>query len=217
MRFTDRRAAGVLLAKQLLIDLAAQRPLPAIVLALPRGGVPVAFEIAIALQAPLDLWLVRKIGLPGHEELAAGAIADGGVAIWNQDVLSSAGLAPTALQQTVERERLELERRRHAYLGNHRPPNVKGKRVILVDDGIATGASLFAAIKSLYHVGASAVWAAVPVAPPDALVFLREKVEGVTCLLAPELFRAVGMWYDDFSQTSDAEVLDLLQRAQMRD
>ena len=105
----------------------------------------------------------------------------------------------------------------HAYLGNHRPPNVKGKRVILVDDGIATGASLFAAIESLHLVGASAVWVAVPVAPPDTLQRVREKVEGVTCLLAPEIFRAIGMWYDDFSQTSDAEVLDLLRQAPLRD
>lgn len=213
MRFANRSAAGKLLAEQVKADLAQQNEMPTLVLALPRGGVPVAYEVAQTLNAPLDLWLVRKIGVPGQEELAAGAIADGGVTIWNNDVLRYEGLRPAELQGAVARERAELDRRRYAYLGDHRPPAVKDKRVVLVDDGIATGASLFAAIESLHHVGASAVWVAVPVAPPDTLQRVREKVEGVTCLLAPENFRAVGMWYDDFSQTSDAEVLEILQRA----
>lgn len=213
MRFANRHAAGKQLAEQVQADLAQQKEMPTLVLALPRGGVPVAYEVSQKLNAVLDLWLVRKIGVPGQEELAAGAISDGGVIIWNNDVLSYEGLRPADLQDAVERERAELERRRHAYLGDHRPPAVKGKRVVLVDDGIATGASLFAAIESLHHAGASAVWVAVPVAPPETLDRLRPKVEGVTCLNSPEIFRAIGMWYDDFSQTSDAEVLKILQRA----
>lgn len=213
MRLKNRRAAGVLLAEQIQEDLAAAPPLPPIVLALPRGGVPVAYEVARALAAPLDVWLVRKIGAPGHEELAAGAIADGNVATWNKDVLAYEGLTPADLAPTVERERAELERRRQTYCGNHRPPEVKNRRVILVDDGIATGASLFAAIESLHHAGASSVWVAVPVAPPDTVARLRKQVEGVTCLLMPDNFRAIGAWYDDFAQTSDAEVVRLLADA----
>jgi putative phosphoribosyl transferase len=122
MRFANRRAAGVLLAEQLKRDLASQVDTPPVILALPRGGVPVAYELARAFTAPLDVWLVRKIGVPGQEELAAGAIADGGVAIWNNDVLAYEGLTPADLAQTVKRERAELERRRHAYCGDHRPP-----------------------------------------------------------------------------------------------
>lgn len=213
MRFANRRAAGKLLAEQIRLDLPAERRLTPVVLGLPRGGVPVAYEVARALAAPLDVWLVRKIGVPGHEELAAGAIADGGVATWNNDVLAYEGLTPADLAPTVARERAELERRRRAYCGDHRPPAVKNRRVILVDDGIATGASLFAAIESLHHVGASAVWVAVPVAPPDTVARLRKQVEGVTCLLLPDKFRAIGLWYDDFAQTSDAEVVRLLADA----
>jgi putative phosphoribosyl transferase len=202
-----------MLAEKLAGDLARVQIMPTLVLALPRGGVCVAYEIALRLKLALDIWLVRKVGVPGYEELAAGAIADGGVVIWNSDVLASTRLTPAELQPTIERERAELERRRVAYCGNDQPPEVKEQSVILVDDGLATGASMLAAIESVKQAGASSVWVAVPVAAPDTVARLRTQVEGVTCLLLPENLRAIGLWYDDFTQTSDEEVVRLLAAA----
>jgi predicted phosphoribosyltransferase len=213
MRFANRRAAGVMLAEKLAGDLARVQIMPSIVLALPRGGVCVAYEIALHLKLALDIWLVRKVGVPGYEELAAGAIADGGVVIWNRDVLTSTRLTPADLQPTIERERAELERRRVAYCGRDEAPEMKERSVILVDDGLATGASMLAAIESVKEARASSVWVAVPVAAPDTVARLRPQVDGVTCLLMPENLRAIGLWYDDFTQTSDEEVVRLLAEA----
>lgn len=213
MQFKNRRSAGQQLGERLKLALAALPALPTLVLGVPRGGVPVAYEVARELKTPLDIWLVRKIGMPGQEELAAGAIADGGVAIWNHDVLGYAGLRPGDLAEVVAREQRELERRRRAYCGDHRAPEVKGRRIVLVDDGIATGASLFAAIESLRHAGTAELHVAVPVAPGDTCRRMEQAVDGFTCLLEPENFRAIGFWYDDFGQTSDAEVIELLAAA----
>lgn len=213
MRFKNRRAAGKQLAESVNLSLAALPPLPTMVLGVPRGGVPVAYEVALALHVPLDIWLVRKIGMPHQEELAAGAIADGGVEIWNEDVLAYDGLKPADLAATVAHERAELERRRHVYCGDHRAPDVRGRRIVLVDDGIATGASLFAAIASLRKAGAHEVFVAVPVAPPDTCLRMQSLVEGLICPLQPENFRAIGIWYDEFAQTSDDEVIELLAKA----
>lgn len=213
MKFGNRREAGRKLAASLAKKFDLLKPMPTVVLGVPRGGVPVAYEVARELKAPLDIWLVRKIGMPGQEELAAGAIADGGVAIWNHDVLGYAGLQPKDLGQVVAREQRELERRRHAYCGDHRAPEVKGRRIVLVDDGIATGASLFAAIESLRHAGVAELHVAVPVAPGETCRRMEQAVDGFTCLLEPENFRAIGYWYDDFGQTSDAEVIELLAAA----
>lgn len=216
MRFKNRRAAGKQLAESVKLSLAALPPLPTMVLGVPRGGVPVAYEVALALQAPLDIWLVRKIGMPRQEELAAGAIADGGVEIWNAEVLAYDGLQPSDLAGTVARERAELERRRHVYCGDHRAPEVKGRRIVLVDDGIATGASLFAAIESLRHAGVAELHVAVPVAPGDTCRRMERLVDGFTCLLEPDNFRAIGLWYDEFGQTSDDEVIELLAAVRKR-
>lgn len=213
MRFANRRVTGKKLAEKVQADLADTHERATVVLALPRGGVPVAYEVAVSLKVPLDIWLVRKIGMPGQEELAAGAIADGGVTIWNEDVLHYGRLSPADFAATIERERAELERRRHAYCGDLRPPVVKDRRVILIDDGLATGASMLAAIESLRYAGAASVWVAVPVAPQDTVERVRREVEGVTCLLMPDRFIAIGQWYDDFAQTSDAEVVQLLAAA----
>ncbi len=216
MGFKNRRAAGQQLAESVRLTLAALPPLPTLVLGVPRGGVPVAYEVALALDSPLDIWLVRKIGMPGQEELAAGAIADGGVEIWNSDVLGYSGLNPSDLAKTVARERAELERRRHVYCGDHRAPDVRDRRIVLVDDGIATGASLFAAIESLRHAGVAELYVAVPVAPVDTCRRMQSLVEGLICPLQPENFRAIGMWYDEFGQTSDDEVIELLAQSAKR-
>ena len=209
-RFRDRREAGRLLAAKLTAY--AKRP-DVIVLALPRGGVPVAYEVAQALEAPLDVFLVRKLGMPGHEEYALGAIATGGVRVINQDLVQALRLPPATIEAIAAREQQELERRERVYRGDHPPPDVRGRTVILVDDGLATGATMHAAVKALRQQGAGRVVVAVPIAPPDTCDQLREVVDDIVCAVTPEPFHAVGLWYEDFSQTTDDEVRDLLARS----
>jgi predicted phosphoribosyltransferase len=182
-------------------------------LGLPRGGVPVAYEVARALGAPLDVLVVRKLGVPGHEELAMGAIAPGGVRVLNQGLLEQLGIEPRELERVERRERAELERRQQAYRGPRPFPDLRGKSVILVDDGLATGASMRAAVLALRAMNPARIVVAVPVAPPDTCEALLEVADEVKALRQPEPFRAVGLWYEHFPQTSDEEVQELLRRS----
>jgi predicted phosphoribosyltransferase len=207
MRFRDRREAGRLLARQLAAY--AERP-DVIVLALPRGGVPVAYEVAKALRAPLDVFLVRKLGVPGHEEYAMGAIASGGVRVLNEEAVRTLGIPPSAIEAAARREQQELERRSRAYRGERPPPDVHGRTVILVDDGLATGATMQAAILALRRLEPARIVVAVPTAAPDTCDEMRKSADDVVCAITPEPFYAVGLWYEDFSQTSDEEVRALL-------
>jgi putative phosphoribosyl transferase len=209
-RFRDRPEAGRRLAEALAGY--AGRP-DVLVLALPRGGVPVGYEVAQALHAPLDVMLVRKLGVPGHEELAMGAIASGGVRIVSKDVVSTLGIAEREIAAVAAAEEEELARRERAYRDALPPPDVKGRTVILVDDGLATGSTMRAAAAALRAQGAKHLVVAVPVAPPETCEALRTEVDDVVCALEPEPFLAVGLWYEDFSQTSDDEVRELLRRA----
>ena len=214
-RFRDRTEAGRLLAEKLKEY--ADRP-DVIVLALPRGGVPVAYEVARALKAPLDVLIVRKLGLPGQPELAMGAIASGGILVLNEELWNYYTPSATAIEAVAARERKELERRERAYRGDRPAPDVRGRTVILVDDGIATGTTMRSAVEALKKQSAAAVVIAVPVAPASVCEeFGRLKDHVVfTCLTTPEPFFAVGLWYEDFSQTTDEEVRDLLARAARR-
>lgn len=209
--FRDRTEAGERLAERLSSD---QLPDP-VVLALPRGGVPVALPVARALDAPLDLLIVRKIGMPGHGELAAGALLDGDepVMVWNRDILTASGLTPADLGATVARERREAEARRAKYLFGRPPVPVKGRTAVVVDDGIATGATMRAALTGLRARGPAAIVLAVPVAPADTLGALAPLVDRTVCLATPSPFHAVGAHYDRFEQTGDAEVISALDRA----
>jgi predicted phosphoribosyltransferase len=209
-RFRDRRDAGRQLAA--LLAEYAGRP-DTLVLALPRGGVPVAFEVAAALRAPLDIFLVRKVGVPGHEELAMGAIASGGLRVLNQDIIADQGVPPEVVDAVSRAELRELERRERAYRGARPPPDLSGRAVILVDDGLATGATMMAAVAALRGRGPAQIVIAVPVAPRATLDAFRRRVDAVVCALVPRQFEAVGEWYDDFSQTSDDEVRRLLAAA----
>lgn len=210
-RFPDRSAAGQMLADQM----AVYRGEPdTLVLALPRGGVPVAYEVAKALHAPLDVFLVRKLGVPGHPELGMGAIASGGVRVLNQDVIRSVGVPPDAIERVAERESAELRRREQAYRGERAPLDVRNRTVILVDDGLATGATMRAAAQGIQRLGPKRVIVAVPVAAASTCAELAQDVDDVICAWTPEPFLAVGMWYEQFEQTSDAEVRDLLERAE---
>jgi putative phosphoribosyl transferase len=210
MKFRDRTHAGQLLATK-LEHYRGRRDV--IVLALPRGGVPVGAEVARALEAPLDVFLVRKLGLPGHEEFAIGAIASGGVRVLDIETIRQTGLTSAALEEVTARERSELERREKAYRGGAPPRDLTGKTVILVDDGLATGASMRAAVQALKADGVGRIVVAVPIAPPQTCEAFRADVDEVVCAVTPEPFHAVGMWYGDFSQTTDDEVRDLLARA----
>jgi erythromycin esterase-like protein/predicted phosphoribosyltransferase len=183
-----------------------------VVLALPRGGVPVAFEVARALGAPLDVFLVRKIGVPGHPELAMGAIAEGGVRVLNQGLIRDIGIPSTAVEQVVVRERLELERRDRLFRDGRSLPALKGRTVIVVDDGLATGATMEAAVHALRQMTDGSIVVAVPVGAPDTCKRLREIADDVICVDTPATFNAVGLWYEDFSQTTDEEVRRLLSR-----
>lgn len=205
--FCDRREAGRFLAERLRRY--ANRP-DVMVLALPRGGVPVASEIAQALHAPLDVFLVRKLGAPGHEELALGAVASGGVRVLNDHIVQTLHIPEAVIEAVAAREQQELERRERLYRGNRPPLNARGKTVILVDDGLATGATMHAAIKALRQAQAARLIVAVPIAPPEICRELRAKVDEVICAITPDPFYAVGLAYEDFSQTSDRDVLDLL-------
>jgi predicted phosphoribosyltransferase len=209
-RFRDRSEAGRLLADRLRGY--ANRP-DVIVLALPRGGVPVAYEVARALDAPLDVFLVRKMGVPGHEEFAFGAIATGGIRVINQDVVQALGIPPKLIDAIAAREQQELERRERLYRGTRPPPEVRDRTVILVDDGLATGSTMLAAVRALRSKEAGRIVAAVPVASPEACEQLGEEADDVICAVTPEPFNAVGLWYQDFSQTTDDEVKELLARA----
>jgi putative phosphoribosyl transferase len=207
--FRDRVDAGKALAEHL--GKYAGRP-DVIVLALPRGGVPVAYEVAKALGAPLDVFIVRKLGVPGHEEYAMGAVASGGVRVLNEDVVRGLGLSDAAIARVVARELAELHRREQLYRGDRPEPDLKGRTVILVDDGLATGSTMKAAVKALAARAPARIVVAVPIAAADTCEALAREVDEVVCAVTPEPFHAVGLWYDDFRQTTDAEVHDLLER-----
>jgi predicted phosphoribosyltransferase len=208
--FQDRRDAGRKLAAKL--GNYAERS-DVVVLALPRGGVPVAYEVATALNAPLDLFLVRKLGVPGHEELAMGAIASGGVRVLNQSVVQALYIPESIIDKTVQREQQELERREQAYRGGRPPLALHGKTVILVDDGLATGSTMAAAVTGVRALGAKQVVVAVPTAAPETCAVFEDFVDVTVCAETPQPFYGVGMWYVDFSQTGDDEVRELLASA----
>jgi predicted phosphoribosyltransferase len=182
-----------------------------VVLALPRGGVPVAFEVAQALHAPLDVFLVRKLGFPGHEELAMGAIASGGVQVLNRALARQ--VPRTALEHEIARQESELVRREHAYRAEQAPVPLAGRVCILVDDGLATGATMRAAIQALRQHEPLRIVVGVPIAAPDTCEQLAKEVDEMVCARMPEPLHAVGLWYDDFAQTEDDEVYELLRRA----
>jgi putative phosphoribosyl transferase len=209
-RFTDRYDAGRRLAAALAPY--AGRP-NLLVLALPRGGVPVGYEVARALNAPLDIMLVRKLGVPGHEELAMGAIASGGVRVLSDDIVKALGIPDRLIATVAANEERELARREQTYRGARPPPDVRGRTVILVDDGLATGSTMRAAAAAIQAQHPERLVIAVPVAPQETCESLRHVADDVVCATVPEPFFAVGNWYDDFSQTTDAEVRELLRRA----
>ena len=184
-----------------------------VVLALPRGGVPIGFEVARSLRLPLDVFIVRKLGLPGHEELAMGAIATGGVRVLNDDVLNQIPIPQPVIDSVAGRELLELERRERSYRGSRPPLEVRGKTVIVIDDGLATGSTMKAAVRALKELQPQSIVVAVPVAAAQTCHEFRAEVDEVVCLRTPEPFRAVGLWYDDFPQTTDEEVHELLGNA----
>ncbi|CAA9581414.1 MAG: Phosphoribosyl transferase domain protein [uncultured Thermomicrobiales bacterium] len=208
-RFRDRGDAGQQLAARFVAY--AGEP-NVIVLALPRGGVPVAYEVARALRASLDLFLVRKLGVPGHEELALGAIATGGVRVLNRSVLGELSITDATIEAVAAREGQELARRERLYRGDRPAPDLRGRVVILVDDGLATGATMRAAARAARDQGPARLVVAVPVAPREECEGFRGEVDEIVCLLTPEPFYAVGAWYEDFAETTDDEVRDLLAR-----
>lgn len=209
-RFLDRREAGRQLAR--ILAKYADRP-DVMVLALPRGGVPVAYEVALALKAPLDVLIVRKLGLPGHEELAIGAIASGGIRIVNEDILRALSVEPAVVNRVAERELEELQRRERHYRGDRPAPEIRDRTVILIDDGLATGASMLAAVHGLRARHPARIVVAVPAAAPPAVDLLEPEVDEVIYGIAPVQFEGVGKWYEDFSQTTDEEVQALLEDA----
>jgi putative phosphoribosyl transferase len=210
MIFANRKEAGQKLAKRL--QGYANRE-DVIVLGTPRGGVPVAYEVAMALKAPLDIFVLRKLGVPGHEELAFGAIASGGIRILEHDTIESFGLTKAQVERVTEAEKRELERRERAYRHGRPPLAVAGRTVILVDDGIATGASMRAAIQALRQMKPAALVIATPVAPHSTCNRLKGEVNDVVCVEMPELFYGVGQFYHDFSEVTDDEVIADLDRA----
>ena len=210
MIFRDRTDAGRQLAARLTRY--ADRT-DVLVLALPRGGVPVAYEVAKALKAPLDVFLVRKLGVPGHEELAMGAIASGGVRVLNEDLVDYLRIPDGVIDAVAAVEQRELERREHAYRDDHPPPDVKDRIVILVDDGLATGSTMRAAAAALRLQKPRRIVVAVPVSSAETCEELRSEVDEIVCAVTPEHFQGVSLWYENFSQTSDEEVRELLERA----
>jgi predicted phosphoribosyltransferase len=209
--YRDRSEAGQVLATMLKHYADRQDVL---VLALPRGGVPVAYEVAKALHAPLDVFLVRKLGVPGHEELAMGAIATGGVRVINQEVVRMLHIPDEVIDAVTAREQQELRRREHLYRDDLPPPHVQGRTVILIDDGLATGSTMRAAVAALRQQHPARIVVAVPVAAPSTCSELQAEVDEIICAYTPEPFYGVGFWYEDFSQISDKEVHDLLIQAE---
>ncbi len=210
MHFHDRFEAGQVLAEKLL----KYREQPEVlVLALPRGGVPVAFEVAKALDAPLDVFLVRKLGLPGHEELAMGAVADGNVRVLNEDVVKPLRIPSELIDSATRRESSEIQRQRELYRDGEPAPPVQGRTVILVDDGLATGSTMRAAVAALRKQQPRRLVVAVPVGAAETCAELAVDVDEIVCAISPRRFMAVGAWYDDFSPTSDETVRALLQEA----
>jgi putative phosphoribosyl transferase len=208
--FQDRTDAGRFLATKLANY--AHRP-EVLILALPRGGVPVAFEVAKALKAPLDIFLVRKLGVPGQEELAMGAIATGGARVLNQEVVQALGISPEVIDWVAAKELQELRRRERLYRGQRPTPDVQDRTVILIDDGLATGATMRAAVLALRQQGPARIVVAVPTAAPSTCAEFETEVDEIVCAVTPEPFYGVGLWYANFSQTTDEEVRNLLQEA----
>ena len=209
VRFANRREAGRLLA-DCLAQYAKREDV--IVLGLPRGGVPVAYEIASALQAPLDVFICRKLGLPGQEEMAIGAIASGGIRVLHEEMATALGVSAQDLEVTVAKEEKELERRERLYRGGIAPLVLRDRIVILVDDGIATGSTMEAALLALRQLRPAKIVVAVPVAPPSSLASLRSLADEVVCITVPESLYAISQFYEDFNQLTDEEVLALLTR-----
>lgn len=210
IRFADRHEGGQRLAERLMHYAAHD---DVVVLGLPRGGVPVALEVASVIGAPLDVFVVRKLGVPGHEELAMGAIASGGVRVLNVDVVAATGVSEEQIDAVADREGEVLERHERTYRGDRAPLDVRERMAILVDDGLATGATMRAAIKALRNRGAGSIVVAVPTAPPETCAALRSEAEEVVCVHTPDPFVAVGIWYRDFSPVVDEQVRELLERA----
>lgn len=209
-RFSDRKEAGWKLAK--LLTKYLDRP-DILVLALPRGGVPVAYEVAKSIHAPLDVFVVRKLGVPGHEELAMGAIASGGVRVLNPTVIDAIGISDDAIDAVAEREFQELKRRERTYRDQRPLPEMRGRTIILVDDGIATGSTMRAAIESLRKLEAARIVVATPTIARSTADEMEPEVDELISVMRPNDFAGVGQWYEDFSQTSDGEVRRLLEKA----
>ena len=207
-KFRDRFDAGRLLAQQLKPNYGQGKNV--IVLGLPRGGVPIASEIAKALHAPLDICIVRKLGVPENREVAMGAIASGGIMILNEDLIQSLNISQPELEEVIVREWQELERRERLYRGDRSMPNLHNHTVILVDDGMATGSTLKAALSVIKQQQPKEIVVAVPVAPPDVCDELKQEVDAVVCLLTPKYLYSISLWYTDFSPTSDRQVRELL-------
>jgi len=210
MLFRNRTHAGQVLAR--MLEEYSNRD-DVLVLAVPRGGVPVASEIAKALHAPLDVFLVRKLGVPGQEELAMGAIATGGIRVLNYAVVNHLGVPDHVIDTATKAEQRELDRREQAYRGTREPPEVRGRTIILVDDGLATGSTMRAAVTALRQQKPARIIVAVPVAAASTCQEFRQEVDQIICATTPEPFYGVGQWYEDFSQTTDEDVRDLLDRA----
>jgi len=208
--FKDRKHAGRILAEKLT---AYQNQPEVVVLGLPRGGVLVGYEIALALNAPLDVFIVRKLGMPGHEELALGAISSGGIRVLNDEIVHELNISNDVLEMVTQRELQELKRREQAYRGDHPPLDVRGRSVILVDDGLATGASMRAAVSGLRTRRPHRIVVAVPVAASDICKEFEAVADEVVCAVTPKLFHGVGMWYEDFTQITDKEVQNLLEKS----
>lgn len=208
--FADRKDAGEKLAQKLSEYTSADN---VVVLGLPRGGVPVAYEVAKAIRSPMDIFLVRKLGVPGQEELAMGAIASGGVRVLNDSLIDQLSITDKMLASVAAQEQQELERRERVYRGDNPHVELTDKKAILVDDGIATGASMKAAIEALRAHKPEKIIVAVPVSPPDTYMEIKEQVDEIVCIDTPQPFYGVGMWYDDFSQTTDEEVKEYMNQA----
>jgi putative phosphoribosyl transferase len=209
-QFANRREAGQELARK-LSKYAGRSDV--ILLALPRGGVPIAYEVALALKAPLDVFLVRKLGLPGREELAIGAIASGGIQILNEDIIDAVGLDRRMINLVVQQELKELQRREEQYRDARPAPDLRDRTVILIDDGLATGASMLAAVRGVRAQNPTRIIVAVPAGAPQAIELLQSQADEIVYVIAPDPFEGVGKWYEDFSQTTDEEVKFLLKEA----